>query len=61
MTAARAAAAAVDAQRAAAVASVSKALAAKREDAMAFADKEEEWAAKLAQLQAELDAARKQA
>jgi hypothetical protein len=59
VTAARAAAATLDTQRAAAVASVSKALAAKRDLEMAFADKEDAWQARLEELQQQLDAAPK--
>ncbi len=58
MTAARAAAAQVDAQRAAAVASVTKALAGKRDAEMAHAEAAEAWEARLAALQAQLDAAK---
>ena len=56
MTAAREAAATLDAQRAAAVTSLSRALAEKRDLQFALADKEDAWAAQLAELRAQLDA-----
>ncbi len=57
VTAARAAAATLDAQQRAAVQSVTKALAAKRNAEMSFADERDAWEVERADLRAQLDAA----
>ena len=57
VTAARSAAATLDAQQRAAVVSLTKALAAKRNAEMAFADERDAWLAERAELLAQLEAA----
>ena len=59
MTAARSAAATLDAQQRAAVVSLTKALAAKRNAEMAFADERDAWLAERAELLAQLEAAQR--